>query len=516
MRLACPANRAVGAWQERHLPPRKDARKGGMMRWISVILFAFGFTEASFAQPNPDTLWTRTYGGGGYECANSVQQTADGGYVVAGGTESFGAGGRDVYLVRTSSQGDTLWTRTYGGTGDDYAFSVQQTADGGYIVAGSTYSFGAARGDFYLVKTDSLGDTLWTRAYGESYNDEWAYCVQQTAEGGYIVAGYICFFDATSCDFYLVKTNSQGDTLWTRIHGGRDYDEARSIQQTADGGYIVAGTTQSFGMGSWDFYLVKTDSQGDTLWTRTFGGSREDWAQSVQQTADGGYVVAGFTWTFTVNYHDFFLVKTDDEGNGLWTRTFGGRGQDWAYSVQQTADGGYVVAGTTESFGAGGRDVYLVRTSSQGDTLWTRTYGGIGDDWGNSVQQTADGGYIVVGLTAPVGADSCDVYIVKTGPEVSGTELNTIGVPSQYILSPAFPNPFNPTTQTSFALPKAGEVSLRIFNLLGQEVVTLVHGMRSAGMHAVTFDGSTLPSGIYFYRLQAGNFVQTQKMLLLK
>ena len=214
-------------------------------------------------------------GGAADDWAYSVQQTADGGYIVAGYTNSFGAGDYDFYLVKTNSQGDTLWTRTYGGSDDDWAYSVQQTADGGYIVAGYTYSFGAGDDDFYLVKTNSQGDTLWTRTYGGSGDDE-AYSVQQTADGGYIVAGYTSSFGAGSGDFYLVKTNSQGDTLWTRTYGGSGYDGAYSVQQTADGGYIVAGYTGSFGAGSDDFYLVKTNSQGDTLWTRTYGGSSND------------------------------------------------------------------------------------------------------------------------------------------------------------------------------------------------------------------------------------------------
>ena len=258
-----------------------------MKSFSLILLLVCLLSVPSFAQPNPETLWTRTYGGSGDDEAYSVQQTADGGYIVAGYTYSFGAGGDDFYLVRTNSQGDTLWTRTYGGDSLDCAYSVHQTADGGYIVAGYTYSFGAGLDDFYLVKTNSLGDTLWTRAYGGSNYDD-ARSVQQTTDGGYIVAGYTWSFDAD-----LVKTNSQGDTLWTRTYGGSNGDDAYSVQQTADGGYIVAGDTWSFGAGRNDFYLVKTNPMGDTLWTRTYGGRGNDSARSVQQTTDGGYIVAG-------------------------------------------------------------------------------------------------------------------------------------------------------------------------------------------------------------------------------
>jgi hypothetical protein len=425
---------------------------------ILLLLLAQGL-----AQPNPDTLWTRTYGGGYGDYTSSVQQTVDGGYIVAGS----GTRGCDFYLVKMNSQGDTLWARCYGGLSDDNALSVQQTADGGYIVAGATDSFGAG-----------------------------------------------------SYDFYLVKTNSQGDTLWTRTYGGGDYEAARSVRQTADGGYVLAGSTMSFGAGYEDCYLVKTNEQGDTLWTRTYGGSSDDRAYSVQQAADGGYVVAGWTRSFGASlYETMYLVKTDGQGDTLWTRTYGGGREELAHSVQLTADGGYVLAGLTDSYGAGDEDFYLVKITSEGDTLWTRTYGGYDRDEALSVQQTSDGGYVVGGITYSFGAGTPVVaymYLVKTGPDISETEPARITTPNEYILYPAFPNPFNPSAQIVFALPKASEVSLRVFNLLGQEVATLAVGLRPAGTHAVTFDGSGLPTGIYFYHLDSGDFIQTRKMVLLK
>ncbi|MFH1010392.1 MAG: hypothetical protein V1784_04055 [bacterium] len=387
-----------------------------MRQFCLITLFFCLSSIPSHAQPSPDTLWTRTYGGSGPDIAWSVQRTADGGYVVAGETNSFGAGYRDFYVVKTNGQGDPLWTRTYGGIFYDRAYSVQQTIDGGYVLAGRTSSFGAGMYDFYVVKTSPLGDTLWTRTFGGS-NDDYGYCIRQTTDAGYIVAGLTWSFGAGYADFYLVKTNSQGDTLWTRTYGGSGIDEASSVQQTTDGGYIVAGYTWSFGAGNYDFYLVKTNSQCDALWTRTYGGSSEDRAQSVQQTADGGYVVTGYTGSFGAGLNDFYLVKTNSQGDTLWTRTYGGSDEERAQAVQQTADGGYVVAGYTGSFGAGSLDLYVVKTDSQGDTLWTRTYGGSGDDRAYCVQQTTDGAYIVAGYTYSFGAGLSDFYLVKTGQE---------------------------------------------------------------------------------------------------
>jgi hypothetical protein len=239
-------------------------------------------------------------------------------------------------------------------------------------------------------------------------------------------------------------------------------------------------------------------------------------ALSVQQMADGGYFMVGYTISFGAGSEDFYIVKTDNFGYNLWGYTYGGSHSDIAYSVCKTTDEDYIVAGVTSSFGAGGRDFYLVKTNSQGDTLWTRTYGGSDDDEAYSVQQTADGGYILAGHTRSFGTGGKDFYLVKTGPEESEAEPVINSVPSQYTLYPNYPNPFNPSTQITYSIPKSGNVSLKVFNLLGQEVASLVNETQPAGTHVVSFDGSTLSSGIYFCQLRAGGFRQTQKTVLLK
>ena len=373
---------------------------------LMVLLFVFWAVPA-FAQ---ETLWSRTYGGIHNDCGRSVQQTADGGYIVAGYTHSFGGGGPDVYLIKTNSTGDTLWTRTYGGSNSDAGFSVQQTTDGGYIVAGKTNSFGAGSDDVYLIKTDANGDIVWNRTYGGGSWDK-GFSVQQTTDGGYIVAGWTWSFGEGECDVYLIKTNSTGDTLWTRTYGGSDYDRGYCVQQTTDGGYIVAGYTRSFGEGGRDVYLIKTYPNGDIVWTRTYGWSGNDEGYSVQQIP-GGYIVAGLTNSFGEDC-DVFLIKTNSVGSTIWSNIYGGSDSDYGYSVQQTTDGGYIVAGYTRSFGAGSDDVYLIKTNSGGYTQWTRSYGGSYEDWGWSVQQTTDGGYIVAGFAEYFGAYDEDVMLTK-------------------------------------------------------------------------------------------------------
>ena len=381
----------------------------------SVLLSALCLAAIASAQSG----WWRTYGGTNTDVGSSVRQTTDGGYIVAGNTSSFGAGDPDVYLIKTSALGDTLWTRTYGGPSVEYGTSVQQTADGGCVIAGCTYSYGAGDVDVYLIKTDSSGDTLWTKTCGGP-GEDWGTSVQQTTDGDYIITGHTWHSADSSLDVYLIKTDSVGDTLWTRTYGGSRGDGGYSVQQTADGGYIVTGGTWSYGAGYDDVYLIKINPQGDTIWTRTYGGTNYDCGTEVRQTADNGYVIAGITSSFgagTPDSSNVYLIKTNALGDTLWTRAYGGVGNDESYSVQQTADGGYIVAGYTSSHGAGGKDAFLIKTDSAGDTLWTRAYGGPNNDEGVAVQATDDNGYAVAGYTCSFGAgtpDYSNVYLIKT------------------------------------------------------------------------------------------------------
>jgi hypothetical protein len=381
-----------------------------LTRSLLTLLCVLLLVSVSHALEPGDTLWTRTYGGSGGQCGRSIQQTSDGGYIITGRTKS-GVDSYDLYLLKTDFSGDTLWTRTYGGSEYDEGYSVWQTSDGGYIIVGQTESFGAGLSDVYLLKTDSSGDILWTRIYGGNREDR-GYSVRQTSDGGYIIAGETHSFGVGLTDVYLLKTDSSGDTLWTGTYGGRSNDWGYSVQETSDGGYIIAGRTESFGAGLSGVYLVKTDFSGDTLWTRTHGGRQYDRGEAVQQTSDGGYIVVGLTESFGAGLSDVYLLKIDPSGDTLWTRTYGGSDYELGHSVWQTSDGGYIIAGETYSFGAGLADVYLVKTDSSGDSLWACAYGGSDRDRGYSVQQTRDGGYVVAAVTYSFGGGSSDVYLI--------------------------------------------------------------------------------------------------------
>ena len=302
---------------------------------------------------------------------------------------------------------DTLWTQRYGYPGTfEVGRSIQQTNDGGYIVVGETgYDGSGGDSDVWLLKTDTLGDTLWTKIYGSGVDDE-GWSVQQTADSGYIIAGYTAL---GNYDVWLLKTDAVGETLWTKTYGTDSVDGSFSVEQTPDGGYIVVGQTSSFGAGDADVWLLRTDAVGETLWTKTYGGSDFDYGYEVQRTFDNGYIIGGQTYSFGAGSGDIWLIKTDSLGNVQWDTTYGTVGTEDIGAVQQTADSGYFVTGITA---LGGIDVWLIKTDADGDTLWTLQYGDPSNpDYGNCGRQTSDGGYIVTGAIY-YGGD--DILLLKT------------------------------------------------------------------------------------------------------
>ncbi|MBU1936047.1 T9SS type A sorting domain-containing protein [bacterium] len=574
------------------------------------------------AMAQPDSLWSRTFGGTGRDDCYAVRQTLDGGYILGGSTSSYGAGSFDIWLIKTDSLGMEEWSRTFGGSGFDDCNTIHLMPDGGFLVGGVTNSFGAGETDAWLLRTNANGDSLWSRTYGGSERDGY-YALQQTPDSGYILVGYTESFGAGDSDIWMLKIDANGDSLWSRTFGGSSIEYGHAVQQTTDGGYMLAGRTLSFGAGNWDFWFVKTDENGDSLWSRTYGGDEWDECWVAQQTTDGGYALAGFTWSFGSRNWNFWLLKTDANGDSLWNRIYGRTGQDQCEYLKQMTDGGYVLAGVLGQASPYGHDFWLIRTDTNGVAIWTRTFHRQDVDWCHTVDETSDGGFIMAGSTSPW-AENEDIWLIKTTPDPcipappdsfervspedsvqlyhpyaelvwtrsidpngddvtylihiesptygfpdpadytttdtsieidipwplehldeihafywtvhaaaagdtveasNGTGvflMDIIGaadevsiVPLEYSLS-AHPNPFNPSTRITFDLVKASHVTLKVFDVLGRDVATLVNKTYSAGTHSVTFDGSHLPSGIYFYRLLAGDFIQTKKMVLLK
>jgi len=351
-------------------------------------------------------VFMKTFGGVNDDGANCVQQTSDGGFVLAGSTRSFGAGQSDVYLIKTDSTGNKVWEKTFGGSNDDFGYSVQETFDGGYVITGSTSSFGAGLDDIYLVKTDANGNAIWEKTFGGS-NWDYGRSVKQSTDGGFIITGWTYSLGAGEADVYLVKTDNVGNKIWEKTFGGSKHEIGFFVQQTSDGGFIIGGTKTNESTS--DFYLIKTSTTGNKVWEKTFGGSNLEGVYSGQQTSDDGFIIVGYTKSFGVGNNDVYLVRTDISGNSIWEKTFGGSKDDMGRSVQQTSDGGFIVAGSTFSFGAGLDGIYLIKTDATGNKTWEKTFGDNGV--GTSIQQTTEGGFIIAGSTKG------DVVLIKTDSE---------------------------------------------------------------------------------------------------
>ncbi len=488
--------------------------------------------------------------------SNCIQQTFDGGFVIVGTAISVGAGDGDVLLIKTNSAGDTLWTKSFGGSGTEYGYAVQQTTDSGFIIAATTNSFSAGINDAYLIKTNSSGDVIWTKTYGSASDQDYGYGVKQTTDGGYILAGVKNNVVSFDNDMYLVKTDANGDTLWTKIYGGSNHDEAYDVEQTTDGGYILAGA-RFLGAGSADIYIIKTNATGDTLWTKEYGGPDVDYGYAIEQTSDGGYIIGGHTQMGS-GVWDALLIKINDVGDLLWSKTYGGAAVDYLYSVQQTTDGGYLIGGTTNNFGAGNYDMYMIKTNSNGDTLWTKAYGGTGEDRGYYAVQANDGGYIIAGYATSFVGTGLEVYLVKTDANgntdcnssntativtVPATQVNStptiVSNPAAAVTAPATithsgatvtvlclgngayeisvennsinisPNPANEFAVCNFQNSDLKNSQLKIYGVLGKEIY-------SSTVTAQNFKLETrnYPEGIYFIQLIADKKTVTEKLII--
>ena len=330
--------------------------------------------------------------------------------------------------IQTSLPSDTLpatspspsFCKVIVGENPDVGHSLIQTSDGSYLIAGYTesLSFGEGEADVYVVTTvdvivvklDANGNPQWTKTICGPDN-EMVNALIQTSDGGYAIAGYTKSFGAGNGDVYVVKLDANGNLQWTKTIGGPDDESGNSLIQTPDGGYVIAGYTRSFGAGEWDVYVVKLDANGNLQWTKTIGGPADEIGISLILTSDGGYAIAGATESFGAGSGDVYVVKLDAKGNLQWTKTIGGPESEGGYSLVQTSDGGYAIAGYTGSFDARGWDVYVIKLNANGNLQWTKT---ISPNNGYliklSIIQTSDGGYVIAGKATPFGLD---VYVVK-------------------------------------------------------------------------------------------------------
>lgn len=463
-----------------------------MSNKLFFIFLLFFFSSQLYSV----ATFEKTYGGTGSDIGKSVHQTFDGGYIIVGNTNSFGAGGTDIWLIKTDSLGDTLWTKTFGGTGNDCAEQMEKTSDNGYIIIGSTESRGAGKSDIWLIKTDFSGDTLWTRTFGDTGN-ETGMAVQQTADRGYIITGYI-YQDSLGYqgDLLLIKTDSLGDTLWTKLY---DWGIGTSICQTPDLGYMIGGRNGC------DLFFMKTDSAGDSIWTNIFQwGSAYTGVMGncVKLTPDMGYIQVGIYYDLMKNaFTEMFCVKLDSSGTIGWWKSFctttgpsGSTGTE-AFYVDVNPDTTYIITGIIDHHYSGKFDLALLKINSNGDSIWAKTYGGDSADAGYWVKRTFDGGYIITGYTNSFGTGGQDIYLVKTD-SVGYVAVEESPQPDFRIpqLS-ATPNPFISFTTIKFSVNgRRGfptPISFEIFDISGKLVETTDNPTI----------GKNLKPGVYFVRI---------------
>lgn len=381
-----------------------------------IVCIMMGLTQTCECVEPPDSLWSVTYGGADYDVCFDAIQSSDGGFLQVGGSYTFSIGDEDGYLVKTSSSGSFLWSKIYGGLQRDHLWTLIQTSDGGYLLGGGTYSFGSGSENAWAVKTNASGDTVWTRAYGGNHYDR-IYDVIEVSDG-YFLGGYTYSYGAGGADFWVIKTDFNGIPLFTRTFGGPGQDYCHFITEAVDGDIVLAGYTDSFGAGEKDFWLVKMTDDGDSVLSRTYGSVGSDQCRGGAKTSDGGYVLTGTTDPDENSISDIWLVRTAYNGDSLWSGTYGGGASDWSLSVEQTPEGGFILTGATYSYNpSGSTDAFLLKVAENGSEVWFDLYGGTGIDEGHAAARASDGGYFMAGNTRSFGGGEDDLWLVKTGTE---------------------------------------------------------------------------------------------------
>ncbi len=473
--------------------------------WIVLV------AAVSVSAQAPDMLWTRTFGGDGYEYPGWIEPAHDSGYVIAGYTNSFGAGEDDMYVVKINPDGSQAWAHTYGGAETDNANDIRRTRDGCYIVAGWSSSFSEYTSKFELMKISATGEMLWRHDYGPDTSTNYGFGVCQLLDGGFILVGevYCHTIHGYDWDAYVIKTDENGNLLneYQIVKANSQY--AFRVIPTQDGGAMMVRGTGAFSM-------AKLNAAGDTVWTRGYTGVAS--CNSIIQLADGGYAAFGHRDRGYGIEEQFWLMRLDSTGDDLWSQYYGGADPDEGYCVQETYDHGFVMVGhmypENQPF-----DISVIRADSLGNQLWSTHFGGPLSDFGCAVQCTPDSGYVVLGRTPDSTGTLYDLYVVRLGTDTlfrTGVDREGDLLPEAAVLAQNYPNPFNANTLIEYNLPSQSPVTIDIFDLLGRRIETIVDEKQEAGHHSIIWDGKDKSSGIYFYRIKAEDKCQTKAMMLLK
>jgi len=485
---------------------------------ISGLVIAF----AGAASAELETVWMHTYGGAAADGFRQAIPTSDGGFIAVGYTYSFGSGDVDVFLVKTDSGGDTLWARAYGGPSLDYGHSVCETGGGDYVVAGYTMSYGAGGEDVYLLKVDSDGDTVWTRTYGGAGLDD-AKGVCFTGDGYIVAAGQTESVGAGESDVYVIKVDAAGDTVWTRAFGGADSEWAASVCELADGSYGVSGTTGSFST-TRDAYLVKVDTGGNLAWDFNYGSEDEymqDYGTGAIALADTGIVATG--WRTDQNRGDPLqaaFLRVLSSGVQQSYRKYSDPYMEYGSSICETADNGFLLCGADKDDSTHRNDLFLVKRVQGVGWVWDQTVGGEGSDWGCSIVEIEPGCYLIAGYTESWGSGSFDGWLLKMREEDTAVRTGREAGSALFLAAPS-PNPFRPAAALRFSVPRAMNIEMAVYDVGGRRVAVLTEGYTEPGEYMVTWYGTDetgrdVAPGVYLARLAAGTSVVSRKLVRLK
>lgn len=462
------------------------------MSLILIILFISPLAS--------QVVFEKKYGGSLDEIGFASCVVESGGYATFGWSKSYGNGMADYYLVRSDADGNVIWTKSFGGSQSDSGLSLEATTDGGFILGGTSRTYGAGAGDCWLIKTDANGNVEWQKTYGSS-QDDYLRNVKQTADGGYIFVGMTNSSGSEGTDVLLVKTDNLGVQTWSKTFGGANNDEGWSVDITSDGAYIVGGWTESFGNGLADFYLIKTDADGVEIWNKTYGGTASDSGISVLQTSDEGYIFSGTTRSFGAGAADVWLIKTNSVGDTLWTKTYGGALDDYGRAVCQRTSG-YAISGYTKSSGAGESDLYVVLTDDSGNLTNEYKLGGSNADEGWGIYSTGND-LLVTGQTASNSSGMSDMYFIKIHDMLSSVET-VPGKPS-FVLYP------NPVSNLLFV--KMMGTDLPVLSVIYDSRGRKIDVDRTMLIEGSGWDISELNAGIYWAEFLFGDERSCQKFV---
>lgn len=454
----------------------------------------------------------RTFPGESATVGNSIECTPDGGFIVAGYINTHETSEDEGYLIRMTAQGDTLWTRMYGGADSDRFRCVRVTSDGGFVAAGTSESGGHGEEDVWLLRADASGNELWSSRFGGTSWDE-GECVCETMDGGFAVVGETCSFGGCDWDVYLIRTDAFGKQIWCKVFPGYDnyWDYGYGIVEADDGGIVIAGASAMNVYTEFDFLLIKVDKSGTTLWTKTYTWSQSDYeyATSICKTQDGGYAIVGYRYGYIDS--SVQLLKVDSEGNQLWSQAYATDDFAGAHCVRETADGGFVVAGYSGS--TTNPDAYLLRTDAAGKPLWEGKIDNGGREAAHAICQTRDGGYCAIGENRPYGGQGpSDLWVLRMAGEWSGIGGLAQAAPRSPVLGPVRPSPVGAEAAVHLQVPAGQAASLNLYDLTGRLLRHVWHDSGSSSLQQIRFSRSGLPAGVYYLRLETGAGAATRRL----